>query len=765
MNSTVTGAADNKNQDNTFQAENMDVDAEGESRNDSPAAEAISTKAPRLGVLASKYADPIIRVEKDIECHQFDLENCYYRMDKAKSEGDKDGYDASLRKIDEIQENMERLKLMLENLRFSTKNKKATISISAKDLPAFQLVGKKRHDPTKPAFETPFAFLNKLEKLLINANMNIDQDWHSWLNLTISDDDQFWFNNNLQPQMSWKEARKIFEKRFTCLARRLEKAKQAYNIRMEKGESLSDFCNRTLNTMNEGQVEDCEGMALCFLGALPKEIGNAISTTWYARHDDNELPQSVKEIMDITDSVTIAERAHINNDEQKEHKNKTCRYCGNPWKYKHHCKEYLIAHGKKEQKKMRTIYKNKSNKNNVRSLTKGMSELDFYSQNTGKRLRVIQKDNWADQSSILTPIYIQNDKLLALIDTGAECSVISLNYCLKNKISYVMSSTHSSLNAAGNNSVRIYGITENLNINYNGINTKHSFHVINMDEELSLYLGMDILPKLGIGLTGVAHMWDNEKPNIYDDHIDDDQPPNESPSGNEAERKRFFKYIIPLIKENEAIDKSSFCTMPESIVELPTPDANRTFVRQYPIAYSLQPAVDEAVQTWLKDGTITFAPVNTSWNSPLTLAPKKDEFGKITGKRPCLDPRHINKFLPDDKFPLPLIRDIFHELRNSKIFTTLDLKSAFHRFKIAEKDQHKTTFTHNGLQYMFRGCPFGLKPLSSKFQRTMALLYKDLPFVHNFVDDIVIHSENLEDHKEHVARAVKRLTNQTKVSH
>ncbi|KAG1467289.1 hypothetical protein G6F56_004488 [Rhizopus delemar] len=137
MNSIVTGAADNKNQNNTFQAENMNVDAEGESRNDSPAAEAISTKAP--------------------QCHQFDLENCYYRMDKAKSEGDKDGYDASLRKIDEIQENMERLKLMLENLRFSTKNKKATISISAKDLPAFQLVGKKRHDPTKPAFETPFA--------------------------------------------------------------------------------------------------------------------------------------------------------------------------------------------------------------------------------------------------------------------------------------------------------------------------------------------------------------------------------------------------------------------------------------------------------------------------------------------------------------------------------------------------------------------------------------------------------------------------------
>ncbi|HYT44041.1 MAG TPA: reverse transcriptase family protein, partial [Methylomirabilota bacterium] len=166
--------------------------------------------------------------------------------------------------------------------------------------------------------------------------------------------------------------------------------------------------------------------------------------------------------------------------------------------------------------------------------------------------------------------------------------------------------------------------------------------------------------------------------------------------------------------------------------------------------------VDEAVANWLKDGTITRAPVNTSWNSPLTLADKKDAHGNKTGKRPCLDPRHINRLLPDDKYPLPLIREIFHSLKGSTVFTTLDLKSAFHRFQIHEEDQHKTTFTHNGLQYMFQGCPFGLKPLSAKFQRVMALLFQDTPFVQTFVDDIIIHSANMTEHLQHVQIAIQK---------
>ncbi|KAG0858690.1 hypothetical protein G6F15_013841 [Rhizopus arrhizus] len=210
----------------------------------------------------------------------------------------------------------------------------------------------------------------------------------------------------------------------------------------------------------------------------------------------------------------------------------------------------------------------------------------------------------------------------------------------------------------------------------------------NEDDKSNVILGLDILSHLGIALTGVAHNWDDNEA-IFDDSIDDTVKPNNSPAGTEHERTQFIEKIQPLLTENMNIPKDAFCTVPESIIHLPTEKGKIVNHKQYPIAYKLKPVLDEAINKWLDNGTITKAPVNTAWNSPLTLADKKDANGNKTGKRPCLDPRHINALLPDDKFPIPLITDIFHELSGSSIFTTLDLTAAFHRFKIHDEDQPK----------------------------------------------------------------------------
>ena len=64
---------------------------------------------------------------------------------------------------------------------------------------------------------------------------------------------------------------------------------------------------------------------------------------------------------------------------------------------------------------------------------------------------------------------------------------------------------------------------------------------------------------------------------------------------------------------------------------------------------------------------------------------------------------------------------------------------------------------HEGKQYMFKKAPFGLKPLSSLFQRGMPRILGDLPFVLNFIDDIVIFSKNREEHAAHVKCVIERL--------
>ena len=59
---------------------------------------------------------------------------------------------------------------------------------------------------------------------------------------------------------------------------------------------------------------------------------------------------------------------------------------------------------------------------------------------------------------------------------------------------------------------------------------------------------------------------------------------------------------------------------------------------------------------------------------------------------------------------------------------------------------------------MFAGCPFGLKPISARFQRVTANLFSDCPFVQTFVDDIIIFSDTFEEHILHVQIVIQKLT-------
>jgi RNase H-like domain found in reverse transcriptase/Reverse transcriptase (RNA-dependent DNA polymerase) len=167
--------------------------------------------------------------------------------------------------------------------------------------------------------------------------------------------------------------------------------------------------------------------------------------------------------------------------------------------------------------------------------------------------------------------------------------------------------------------------------------------------------------------------------------------------------------------------------------------------------------LDDAVEKWLHDDVITLAPTGNVHNNILTLAAKKDKKGNKTLWRVCLDPRPLNKLLPDDNFPLPLVADIIAKLAGHAIFSTLDLSQAYHRLPINEDYQKLTAFMHNGKQYMFKKAPFGLKPLSSLFQRGMSRILGDLPFVLTFVDDIVVFSQNRDEHAEHVKIVIERL--------
>ncbi len=99
------------------------------------------------------------------------------------------------------------------------------------------------------------------------------------------------------------------------------------------------------------------------------------------------------------------------------------------------------------------------------------------------------------------------------------------------------------------------------------------------------------------------------------------------------------------------------------------------------------------------------------------------------------------------------------QLGRSAWFTALDLQSGFWQIRMAPEDMKKTTLiTKSGL-YEWTVMPFGLKNATSTFTRTMFEVFKDLgdKFLKVFVDDLNVHSENWEDHLQHLGAVLSRL--------
>ncbi|KAJ8651910.1 hypothetical protein O0I10_012518 [Lichtheimia ornata] len=343
---------------------------------------------------------------------------------------------------------------------------------------------------------------------------------------------------------------------------------------------------------------------------------------------------------------------------------------------------------------------------------------------------------------------------------GANFSAVDSSFCQKHKIKYSHVKGFIQL-AAADKQVRRIGLTRPLDIWYNGRHIKRQLEVMNLANGKVASIGKNLFADLGIGYTGLAFTWKDAMEEEIEKEVNDEPIPNEAPAGTKEEQEIFRELIEPSLKRNSQIPKDALCPFPEAVISIPTPENVVCYRRQYTIAYEQRPIVQEAINKWLTEGTITEVPADADnrWNSPLTLAPKKDSQGKMIGHRPCLDPRLINEHLTDDKHRIPLITEIFDQLAGSKVYTTLDLASAFHRFPIKPEDRHKTAFTApDGMRYMFKGCPFGLKPISSKFQRVMDKLFRDLPYVTTFVDDIIVFSKSKRDHVQHVTIVIDRLT-------
>ena len=133
----------------------------------------------------------------------------------------------------------------------------------------------------------------------------------------------------------------------------------------------------------------------------------------------------------------------------------------------------------------------------------------------------------------------------------------------------------------------------------------------------------------------------------------------------------------------------------------------------------------------------------TQWASPLHLAKKPNS----NSYRPCIDFRLINRVTKSDHYPIPTLKSFTKNLRGSKFFSVIDLRSAFFNLPIHEDSISKTTVLSPwGGAFAFRRLPFGLKNGPSSWQKFLDNCLSGISNIYTYLDDILVHNVTEEDH-------------------
>jgi hypothetical protein len=98
-------------------------------------------------------------------------------------------------------------------------------------------------------------------------------------------------------------------------------------------------------------------------------------------------------------------------------------------------------------------------------------------------------------------------------------------------------------------------------------------------------------------------------------------------------------------------------------------------------------------------------------------------------------------------------------LSKGNVFSKIDLRSSYHQIKILLEDIPKTTFSPRYGLYGYLIMSFGLTIDPAYFMYLMNLVFmpKLDKFMVVFMDDILVYSENEEEHVEHLRVILIRL--------
>ncbi|KAL0554452.1 hypothetical protein IC582_008373 [Cucumis melo] len=173
------------------------------------------------------------------------------------------------------------------------------------------------------------------------------------------------------------------------------------------------------------------------------------------------------------------------------------------------------------------------------------------------------------------------------------------------------------------------------------------------------------------------------------------------------------------------------------------PPAKNAYRMMPPELAELRKQLDELLNAWF------IRPAKAPYRAPVLFYKKKD--GSL---RLYIDYRALNKLTIRNKYPLPIVTDLFDRLHGEKYFSKLDLRSGYYQVRIAEGDEPKTTYITRYKAFEFLVMPFGLTNAPTTFCTLMNQVFHEYldKFVVVYLDDIVVYNTTIEEHSDHLQK-------------
>ncbi|GJU50186.1 putative reverse transcriptase domain-containing protein [Tanacetum coccineum] len=522
---------------------------------------------------------------------------------------------------------------------------------------------------------------------------------------TLTDDALSWWNAYAQPigidqanQITWTELKRLLTNKYCPRTEVRKMEDELYNLTV-KGNDLKPYVRRfqELAILCPNMVPNTEKLLEAFIGGLPRSIEGNVTAS---------KPQTLEEAINIAQRL-MDQVGHLT----KNYQNKR------PATRSNQLPVTVICHtcGEKGH------YTNQCRKTNI---------------NAQGRAYMLRNKNAHQDLNLVTGTFLLNQHLArVLFDSRADKSLISISLASMLNIPPITIDTFYDIEMADGNLVSTNTVIQGCTLTL----LNQSFKIDLMPIKLGSFdvvIGMDWLSKYHAKI-----LYDEKVVHIpIDDEtliIRGDQSKTRLNLISCIKTERYISrgcqvFMIQVMEKKKSHEKrledipvvrEFLEVFPEDLPGLPPigqvefqidliPGVAPVARAPYRLAPSEMQELSNQLQELADRGFIR--PSTSPWGAPVLFVKKKDRSFRM-----CIDYQELNKLTIKNRYPLPMIDDLFDQLQGLSVYSKTDLRFGYHQLRVRDEDIFKTAFRTRYGHYEFQVMPFRLTNAPAAFMDLM----------------------------------------------